>query len=113
MEKLLSAAQVADHLGMHVKTLYKLVRNNEIGLSFVQIHGRTIAFKPSEIEKYVSMREVRRDGSALKKIRNKPVKRTFGSRLMTDKEAQEFFKNVRVIDGVLESDPDDPRLAEE
>jgi excisionase family DNA binding protein len=113
MEKLLSASQVADHLGMHVKTLYKLVRNNEIALSFVQIHGRTIAFKPSEVEKYVSLREIRRDGSGLKKIRNKPAKRTFGARLMTDEEAQEFFKNVRVIDGVLESDPDDPRLAEE
>jgi excisionase family DNA binding protein len=113
MEKLLSAAQVAEHLGMHVKTLYKLVRNNEIALSFVQIHGRTIAFKPTEIEKYVSMREIRRDGSGLKKIRHKPAKKALSARLMTDEEAQEFFKNVRVIDGVLESDPSDPRLAEE
>jgi hypothetical protein len=89
------------------------VRNNEVALSFVQIHGRTLAFKPSEIEKYVSTREIRRDGSGLRKIRNKPAKLPSRATLMTDEEAQEFFKNVRVIDGVLESDPDDPRLAKD
>jgi excisionase family DNA binding protein len=109
MEKLLSAAQVADHLGMHVKTLYKLVRNNEIALNFERIHGRTIAFKPSEVERFLSLREIRRDGAgakkkatnlsqvARKKNLTKSAKEVAGytaTVFLTNIEAQEFFKRL-------------------
>ncbi|HEY0705134.1 MAG TPA: helix-turn-helix domain-containing protein [Candidatus Acidoferrales bacterium] len=92
MEKLLSAKHVADHLGIHIKTLYRLLRENRIALTFVQIHARTIAFKPSELERYIKSHEVLRDGSGKPKKR-KPAKKVI-ARIMTDEEAREFFKGV-------------------
>jgi predicted DNA-binding transcriptional regulator AlpA len=111
MEKLLSAAQVADHLGMHVKTLYRKLRNNEIALNFEQLHRRTIAFKPSEVERFLSLREIRRDGSgAKKKTKSLPKMRTKetskGSEnevvgytstvYFTGAEAKKFFKRLKL-----------------
>jgi excisionase family DNA binding protein len=49
MEKLMTAQQVADVVGMHVKTLYRLLRDNQIALTFVRKHGRMIAFRPSDV----------------------------------------------------------------
>lgn len=103
MEKLLSAAQVAEYLGVHVKTLYKQLRDNKIAITYVQLPGRTIAFRPSEIERYLEMREVRRDGSGIKAKRKTTKKAArIKVQIMTDKEAQEFFASVaRDEDGVL------------
>jgi predicted DNA-binding transcriptional regulator AlpA len=109
MEKLLSAAQVADHLGIHVKTLYKQLRENKIAITYVQLQGKTIAFRPSEIERFLRTREVRKNGSGLKATRTKAKKVSLKipTRLMTGAEAQEFFANVaRDEDGTLLCDPD-------
>lgn len=71
-EKLLSAHQVAGFLGMHVKTLYRLIRDNRIALNFVRLPGRSIAFRPSALQTYIETHEVSRNGAGK---RNKP-KRT-------------------------------------
>ena len=104
MEKLLSAQHVADHLGMHVKTLYKLLRENKIALTFIRVHGRVIAFRPADVERYLGSHEVTRDGSGLAKGR--PRKRKPLAGMMTDLEAQDFFSGVPRIDGVLQPTPD-------
>jgi excisionase family DNA binding protein len=116
MEKLLSASQVAEELGMHPKTLYKLLRENKIGLNFIRV-GKQLMFRPIEIEQHLSRHEVIRDGSGRKK---KPARPMTGKKMpnqtivfdglvakaMTDKEAQEFFKNCRrTTDGAVISNP--------
>jgi excisionase family DNA binding protein len=89
MEKLLTAQQVADFLGMHVKTLYRLLRDNEIALTFVRKHGRMIAFRPSDVELYLGSHEVVRNGAGLRKKKRKPSKPLAG--FLSDEEAQAFF----------------------
>ncbi len=69
MEKLLSARQVAEYLGMHPKTLYKALRENRMALKFVRLQGRTIAFRPKDVEAYLSEREVNRTGNGIRKRR--------------------------------------------
>jgi excisionase family DNA binding protein len=69
MEKLLSARQVAEYLGMHLKTLYKALRENRMALKFVRLQGRTIAFRPKDVEAYLSEREVNRTGDGIRKRR--------------------------------------------
>jgi predicted DNA-binding transcriptional regulator AlpA len=101
MEKLLSAQQVADHLGMHPKTLYKLLRENKIALNFIRLHGRMIAFRPKDVELYLGAHEVVRTGGG-KKIKKESeaskLQRKFkGYEIMTNEEAQAFFANVRVV----------------
>lgn len=105
-DKLLSAQQVADYLGMHVKTLYKLLRENKIALSYIRVHGRMIAFRPAAVELYVSTHEVVRTGSGIEKPRRKKPK--FAPKMiMTDEEAQAFFEGVeRLPDGTLASSPE-------
>lgn len=105
-DKLLSAQQVADYLGMHVKTLYKLLRENKIALSYVRVHGRMIAFRPTAVELYVSTHEVVRTGSGTEKPRRRKPK--FVPRIiMSDEEAQAFFEGVeRLPDGTLACGPD-------
>lgn len=96
MEKLLTAAQVADHLGMHPKTLYKLLRENRIGLNFIRLTRKMIAFRPKDVETYISLHEVIRTGDGSKK-KNKAVNPKFKYQIMTDIQAQEFFDGIRVI----------------
>jgi excisionase family DNA binding protein len=118
MEKLLSAVQVAEYLNIHPKTLYKLLRGNKIALTYVRIHGHMIAFRPSEVERYIDLHEVVLTGSGRpepnKKARTRddhqiaayePIEvglgkvggRSYegetipGGEFMTDEEAQEFF----------------------
>jgi len=113
MEKLLSAQHVADHLGMHVKTLYKNLRDNTMALNFIRVHGRMVAFRPSDVENYLNDREIIRTGSGAKKPRRASPKVKSGSdsgkyHVMTDEEAQAFFANVeRDEDGILMCSPDD------
>ena len=98
MEKLLSAQHIADHLGMHVKTLYKLLRDNQIALNFIRIHDRMIAFRPSDVESYLQDRVVIRTGDSPKRPRKQPQKklnrlsRMF--RIATNAEAQAFFAGL-------------------
>lgn len=114
MEKRLSAAQVAEHLGIHPKTLYRLLRENKIALNFERIHGRAIAFKPSEVERFLSLREIRRDGSGVKKkAANSPKRAPKESSVkttnevvgytaavyLTDDEAKKFFKRLKIPRG--------------
>lgn len=101
MEKLLSAQQVADYLGMHPKTLYKLLRENRIALNFIRLHSRMIAFRPKDVELYLGTHEVTRTGDGPKKKKETTaakLRRMFkGCEIMTDEEAQAFFANVKVI----------------
>jgi len=100
----MTAQQVADNLGMHVKTLYRLIRDNHIALTFVRKHGRMMAFRPSDVERYLGLHEVVRDGAGLRKPR-KARKTPPG--FLTDEEAQQFFDGCeRDEDGHYITDPD-------
>jgi hypothetical protein len=120
MEKLLSAQHVADHLGIHVKTLYKQLRENRIPLDFVRKAGNRIAFRPSVVERFMADRDVTRDGSSPAR-KKKPKKYGYPSDpktrhamlaaanapIMTDAEAQQFFAGMeRDQDGNFISDPE-------
>jgi hypothetical protein len=110
MDKLLTEEQVADFLGMHPKTLAKKRRDNSIALSFVQLPGRNIGYRPQDVERYLELHVVTRDGSGHTKhhneARRKPKKTAATLGFMTDAEAQTFFEGIEKIDGVLECDPD-------
>lgn len=102
MEKLLSTQQVADILGLHIKTLQKRLRQNDIALYFVRLSPRKIGFKPSVVERYISAHEIRLDGGGVRKRAKQKVR--MSEQFMTDVEAQAFFDGVmRGEDGVLES----------
>jgi len=102
IEKLLSARQVADYLGMHPKTLYKALREDRLALQFIRVKGRSIAFRPRDVEAFLSAREVNRSGGGVRKRR----KLTFTEQMrrkhpnvrmiMTDEEAQEFLRRIQV-----------------
>ena len=99
MEKLLSTQHVADILGLHIKTLQKKLRYNDIALRFVRLSPRKVGFRPSDVERYIAAHEVSRDGSGIKK--RKPNLKAFKA-FMTDQEAQAFFDGIeRDTDGVL------------
>jgi|SRR6266404_5442107 len=100
MEKLLSAKHVSDHLGMHIKTFYKLLRENRIPLNFIRLHGRMIAFRPSDVEMYLGSHEVVRDGSGPKKPRKKTKSIKADYKILTDAEAQAFFKGIEDPDSM-------------
>jgi excisionase family DNA binding protein len=95
MEKLMTAQQVADVVGMHVKTLYRLIRDNHIALTFVRKHGRMIAFRPSDVERYLSLHEVVRNGAGQRKPR-KPSKARPG--FLSDAEARLFFSGTPIAE---------------
>ena len=92
MEKLMTAQQVADNLGMHVKTLYRLIRHNHIALTFVRKHGRMIAFRPSDVERYLGSHEVVRDGAGPRK----PRKTRPG--FLSDEQARLFFEGLPMLE---------------
>jgi excisionase family DNA binding protein len=103
MEKLLSAQQVADYLGMHPKTLYKALRENRIPLSFVRLQSRRIAFRPSAVEAYLAARQVDRTGGGIRKRRKETVVERLRRKytivpMMTDEDAARFFRNVKLRD---------------
>ena len=114
-EKLLSAQQVSEFLGMHVKTLYRLVRDNRIALNFVRLPGRAIAFRPSAVQTYIDTHEVTRDGAGKK--RKKSTKPAILKRyqMMTPAEAAAFLEQFSVkiggvstiLDGEKDRDGDD------
>ena len=98
MEKLLSAQQVANHLGMHPKTLYKALRENRMALTFVR-RGRIILFRPKDVEAYLLAHQVNRTGDGPRKRRKETVRETLSRKykvldIMTDEDAQRFFANV-------------------
>ncbi|SRR5260370_15765175 len=98
MEKLLSAQEVADLLGMHPKTLYKRLRENRIALTFVRLSSRSIAFRPKEVETYLSTHEVVREGGGkAKKKKESAAKSKFKSRMLTDDEVRELFAKGAVL----------------
>ena len=100
MEKLLSTQQVADILGLHIKTLQKRLRNNDIALHFVRLSPRKIGFKPSVLETYIDTHEIRLDGRGLKKTTKQKTR--IPAPYMTNAEAQAFFEGIaRDEDGVL------------
>lgn len=111
MEKLLSAQQVADFLGMHPKTLYKLLRENRIALNFIRLPGRSIAFRPKDVEMYLSTHVVVRTGDGPKKKKESAfakLKRKYPDhQIMTSEQAQAFFANVKVLDSATDDWGDD------
>ena len=101
LEKLLKAKQVADYLEMHPKTLYKKLRENTIALNFIKLPGRGIAFRPQDVEQYLELHAMQRDGSGV----SKPKPKRF--RFMTDAEARLFFSGVeRDENGALLCSPE-------
>jgi excisionase family DNA binding protein len=101
MEKLLTVQQVADHLGMHQKTLYKLLRENRISLNFIRLTGKMIAFRPKDVEMYLAHHEVVRTGEGPRKKKESSVAKLIRKfkdfEIMTDKQAQDFFEGVYVV----------------
>jgi hypothetical protein len=113
MERLLSAQQVADGFGWHVKTLYRKVRRNEIALNVVR-PGRGIAFRPSDVEQFLSARVVVRTGEVPPQPRPRKQKHkdvvtgtarmsgrkllgllSAGMQIMSDVEARRFFGSIK------------------
>jgi excisionase family DNA binding protein len=94
MEKLLSAQEVADLLKMHSKTLYKRLRENRIALTFVRLSGRSIAFRPKDVETYLSTHEVIREGGGKAKKKKVSAQPKFRSRMLTAEEAHELFEEI-------------------
>jgi hypothetical protein len=70
---------------------------NEIALTYVQLHGRTIAFRRSEVDGYLSMREIRQDGSGQKEKAKKATVLAKAS----ETRAKEIvgYRSLRVDDG--------------
>jgi excisionase family DNA binding protein len=103
MEKLLSAKQVAEHLGLHPKTLYKALREDRIALKFIRVKGRSIAFRPRDVEAFLSAREVDRSGGGIRKRRKltfvEQMKRKYPGLkvIMNQEEADEFFRGVKTL----------------
>ncbi|MGB7731841.1 MAG: helix-turn-helix domain-containing protein [Candidatus Acidiferrum sp.] len=101
MDKLLSARQVAEHLGMHPKTLYKALREDRLALQFIRLKGRSIAFRPRDVEAFLSEREVNRSGGGIRKRRKltfaEQMKRKYPNlkMIMTKEEADEWFRGVK------------------
>ena len=107
MERLLTPKQVAEHLGMHCKTLYKGLRENRIGLKFIRIHGRRIGFRPKDVEAFLEAREVNPTGIVIRKRRKmtleeKLTKKYGKFRVMTEQEAQQFFEGLVSPESVKE-----------
>jgi hypothetical protein len=107
MEKLLTAQQVADHLGMHIKTLYRALRENTIALNYIQKSPRRFGFRPTDVQRYLDDREVVRTGDSPRKPRKAKTNRSISKkgtmyRWLSDAEVQQFFQNVqRDADGSL------------
>jgi hypothetical protein len=87
---------------MHPKTLYKALRENRIALNFGRLQARTIAFRPMDVEAYLAAREVNRTGDGIRKRRKQTfieqMRRKYPNirQIMTDEEAQEFFRGVKL-----------------
>ena len=114
MEKLLSASQVADCLGMHPKTLYKALREDRIPLRFVRTSRRRIAFRPKDVENYLVTRQVNRTGGGIRKRRKQTLveqlSRKYNVRqIMSDEEAKDFFKGIKTS----RTEPEWRRFAEQ
>jgi excisionase family DNA binding protein len=60
---LLSPQEVAEELGMHVRTLYKRIRENTISLNPTQTSTARYGFTREEVDKYKSTHTLIRDGS--------------------------------------------------
>jgi excisionase family DNA binding protein len=104
MEKLVTDNQFAAYLGMDVRTLRRKIQQNKIAIRFIPSLGRSLRFRPEEIERYIKSLEIIRDGSGrvTKPSTTKTRKNSKPRAIMTDEEAQEFFKGVkRDADGVL------------
>jgi len=102
MEKLLSAKQVAEYLGIHPKTLYKALREDRIALKFIRIKGRSIAFRPRDVETFLVAREVNRTGGGIRRRRKMTSIEVLRRKhpgiqmIMTDEEAHTFFRGIRL-----------------
>jgi excisionase family DNA binding protein len=94
MEKLLNASETAAILGVHIKTLYKMLRQNKVEMTFIRVGSGVIRFRPSEVERYLSACEVIRTGSG--KTNNAARRKTemIAELLTGDEEIRAFFAGV-------------------
>jgi len=74
-------------------------------LNFIKLPGRNIGFRPQDVQRYVELHEVARDGSGAVK-RNNSREKAKKFRFMTHAETLAFFDGIEKIDGALECDPD-------
>jgi hypothetical protein len=103
MTELLTDAQVAKGLRMHVRTLRRRIKANTIALNYIP-QGRKMLFRPEVVEDYIRSLEVIRDGSghgtiAEKKVRIarmedgfRPFVEEFAA--MSDAKARKFFRRL-------------------
>ena len=103
MTELLTDAQVAKGLHMHVRTLRRRIKANTIALSYVP-QGRKMLFRPEIVESYIRSLEVIRDGSghvtiAEKTVRIAELRKGFHLpeefAVMSDVKARKFFRRLR------------------
>jgi Helix-turn-helix domain len=102
MTELLTDAQVAKGLRMHVRTLRRRIKANTIALNYIP-QGRKMLFRPEVVEDYIRSLEVIRDGSghvtiAEKKARMEETGVGFLPEAfvaMSDAKARKFFRRFR------------------
>lgn len=106
MTELLTDAQVAKGLHIHVRTLRRRIKANKIALNYIPV-GRKMLFRPNAVEDYLRSLEVIRTGSGRVNRANKKVlngtnvpKTVLYSRddefvAMSDAQARKFFRRFR------------------
>jgi excisionase family DNA binding protein len=103
MTELLTDAQVAKGLHMHVRTLRRKIKANKIALNYVP-QGRKMLFRPEAVEEYLLSLEVIRDGSGYTLEKTARTLRMEGFEFverfeefgaMSDAKARKFFKRFR------------------
>ena len=91
---LLTAEQVTTHLGISLRTLYRLVNSNK--LTTYKLDG-ALRFNPADIRLFLSRRALRAGTPAPFEelpIGSLPTLDMTKFRIMTDAEAQQFFDGV-------------------
>jgi hypothetical protein len=68
------------------------VRENRIALPFIQKHGRMIAFRPSDVQRYLDLHEVTRDGTNKTKKKRNTKAHNKANGFLSDQETQAFFE---------------------
>jgi hypothetical protein len=81
--------------------LYKALREDRIALKFIRVKGRSIAFRPLDVEAFLKAREVTRTGGGIRRRRKltfmEQMKRKYPNLkvIMNKEEADEWFRGVK------------------
>src|ERR1700681_163021 len=105
---MLTAGQVTTHLGIGMRTLYRLTDSRK--MTCCKLDG-LLRFNPADVKRFVEKRAMRGSGFAPAPFETLPEPETLDTskyRSMTDEEAQAFFAGVeRDEDGNLMCSLDD------